>query len=70
MTKKTTPAPSDWLRLADHPKYGRVFVSTTTPDRDGCIRVMRPATDRPELLWYRCHPQDLTYIDTEPEANQ
>ena len=70
MTKKTTPAPSDWLRLADHPKYGRVFVSTTTPDLDGCIRVMRPATDPPGLWWYRCHPQDLTYIDTEPEANQ
>ena len=62
--------PHGW-RLADHPKHGRVIVTTPEPDSGGEVAFVRQND-----FWDRkysgdwCKPDELTYIDTEPEADQ
>ena len=67
--KKSAPAlPGEW-RLADHPDYGRVIVTNPTPTRTGHVYFVS-TTDWDDCTgfdWYHSHPQELTYIDTEPE---
>ena len=64
-TEKPAPAPAlpdGWL-LADHPKHGRVIVTTTTPDDDGDFYFMFPADDLTGYDWDACRPDELTYLD-------
>lgn len=70
-SKKTAPALPDGWRLADHETYGRVVVTNTTPDSDGYVRFVLPDDgDYMGFDWHFCHHDKLTYIDTEPEADQ
>ena len=65
-TEKPDPAPTlpDGWRLADHQKYGRVIVTTQTPDRDGYVYVVIPdAGNFRGYDWHFCDPDRLTYID-------
>lgn len=69
-----TPHPSptlpDGWRLADHPAYGRVIVTSAAPDTDGYVYFVSRATGPIGNDWHLCPPGELTYIDTEPEADQ
>ena len=70
--KKPNPAPvlpGDW-RLADHEDYGRVIVTNPTPDIDGHVCFVLPASDSLGYDWHLCFPGELTYIDTAQEADQ
>lgn len=69
MTDQTAPAlalPDGW-RLADHKKYGRVVVTTTTPNRDGYVCFVLHSYGTLGHDWLFCDPAELTYLDTEPE---
>ena len=55
--------PAGW-RLADHKDYGRVIVTTQTPDRDGYVYVVIPdAGNFRGYDWHFCDPDRLTYLD-------
>ena len=66
-----TPAPAptlpDGWRLADHKDNGRVIVTNTTPTRDGRVYYVLPAADPLGYDWLFCTPDELTYIDQEPD---
>ena len=68
--KKPAPALPEGWRLADHEKYGRVVVTNTTPDADGHVYFVAPATGPIGNDWHLCAPDELTYIDTGQEADQ
>lgn len=57
------PALPDGWRLADHPAYGRVVVTTTEPDQDGdMFFVYKPNRGvGSDTRW--CKPDGLTYLD-------
>lgn len=55
--------PHGW-RLADHPVYGRVMVTSPAPDRDGYLWGFRPDGTREGADRIRCKPDKLTYIDS------
>ena len=62
--QKPAPALPDGWRLADHKDYGRVIVTTQTPDRDGYVYVVIPdAGNFRGYDWHFCDPDRLTYID-------
>ena len=64
--KKPAPALPDGWRLADHKGYGRVIVTTQTPDRDGYVYVVIPdAGNFRGYDWHFCDPDELTYLDQE-----
>lgn len=67
-TVKAAPGlPGEW-RLADHEVHGRVIVTDPAPDAGGYIYFVRH--DDEFLMgfdWDACRPDELTYIDTEPE---
>ena len=65
-----TPAPSlpDGWRLADHPRYGRVFVTTPEPDGDGDLWFIDPSAD-PGGMEDWCDPDVLKFLDDQ-EVNQ
>ena len=71
-TENPAPAPAlpEGWRLADHPDHGRVLVTSPAPDRDGDLWGFRSDDTREgaERIW--CKPDELTYIDTEPEADK
>ena len=71
-TETPDPAPTlpDGWRLADHEDYGRGIVTNPTPNRNGRVYFVLPA-DEPmgyDLLF--CDPADLTFFDTDQEADQ
>ena len=59
---KPSSLPDGW-RLADHPVYGRVIVTNTTPTRDGRVYGVLPAADHKGFSWFSCYPDALTYLD-------
>ncbi|MBP2333312.1 hypothetical protein [Corynebacterium freneyi] len=61
--------PEGW-RLADHKERGRVIVANDTPNRNGHVTYVLPATDPLGYDWFFCDPSQLTYIDTGKEADQ
>ena len=65
--QKPAPALPDGWRLADHKDYGRVIVTTQTPDRDGYVYVVIPADDPMGYDWLFCKPAELTYLDQEAD---
>lgn len=73
MPAPTAPAPAlpeGWL-LADHKKRGRVLVTRPDPDVNGNVVIVCSAPHlitRAALTW--CDHEELTYIDTEQEADQ
>lgn len=67
--QKPAPTPSlpgGW-RLAEHPAYGRVIVTNTTPNRDGNVHFVLPAEGALGHDWLFCDPDMLTYIDQEAD---
>lgn len=61
--QKPAPAlPGDW-RLAEHPQYGRVVVTSTEPDPSGHVYFVGPADDSMGCDRFFCDPARLTYID-------
>lgn len=61
--------PVGW-RIADHRKYGRVIVTNTTPNRDGYVYYLHLSNrDATRFDWDICDPDELTYIDTDQEAD-
>ena len=67
---KPAPALPEGWRLADHKDHGRVIVTNTTPNSAGNVHYVF-SSDGP--LGYACHfctPDELTYIDTDQEADQ
>lgn len=64
--QKPAPAPAlpDGWRLADHQKYGRVVVTTQTPNINGYVYVVIPDA---EIFagydWRLCNPEELAYLD-------
>ena len=64
--KKPAPAPAlpDGWRLADHPRYGRVFVTTPEPDGDGDLWFIDPSAD-PGSMEDWCDPDVLTLLDDQ-----
>ena len=60
-----TPAPAPALpegwRLADHPRYGRVFVTTPEPDCDGDLWFIDPSA-APGVMEDWCNPDVLTFL--------
>ena len=68
--KKPAPALPDGWRLADHEDYGRVIVTTQTPDRDGYVYVVIPdAGNFRGYDWHFCDPADLTFFDQEDDTS-
>ena len=67
--QQPAPAPAlpDGWRLADHPDYGRVVVTTENQDGDGYVYFTFPDDDVLGYEWHFCRPGELTYLDT-PEA--
>ena len=76
------PALPDGWRLADHKENGRVIVTNTTPNRDGRFYYVLPVAvvphadhsqgafrNRMGFDWRTCDPAELTYIDTDQEAD-
>lgn len=66
--QKPAPAPApalpDGWRLADHQKYGRVVVTTQTPNINGYVYVVIPdAGYFAGYDWRLCNPEELTYLD-------
>ena len=70
-TEKPAPAPAlpDGWRLADHKGHGRVMVTTPTPGSDGNVFFVLPSDGPLGYDWYFCTPEELTYIDTDQEAD-
>ena len=70
--KNPVPAPAPSLpegwRLADHPRYGRVFVTTPEPDGDGDLWFIDPSAD-PGGMEHWCDPDVLTFLDDQEVAN-
>ena len=62
MTDQTIPALPEGWRLADHPEYGRVVVTSPTPDPDGHVYFVA-AADHRGFTWHFCPPAELTYLD-------
>ena len=62
------PALPEGWRLADHPNYGRVIVTNTTPDAYGNVYFVAPVPGIIGNDWHSCAASELTYIDTDPEA--
>ena len=60
-----TPAPApdlpDGWRLADHPRYGRVLVTTPEPDCDGDLWFIDPSA-APGVMEDWCDPDVLTFL--------
>lgn len=53
-----------WWRLADHRKYGRVFVTHTTPDKYGHLYIVLPSIGKTKgRAWQFCTPDEITYLD-------
>lgn len=68
-----TPAPAapalpEGWRLADHRAYGRVVVTNTVPDTEGHVYFVAPAPEPLGNDWHPCDPGELTYLDTDQEA--
>ena len=61
--KKPAPALPEGWRLADHPDYGRVIVTNTTPDIDGNVCFVAPAPGVIGNDWHICRPEELTYLE-------
>lgn len=66
-----TPAPAvpalpEGWRLADHPHYGRVFVTSPEPDFDGDLWFIDPGA-APGVMEGWCDTDVLTFLDT-PDA--
>ena len=55
--------PAGW-RLADHPHYGRVFVTAPEPDGDGDLWFIDPSAD-PGSMEDWCDPDVLTFLDDQ-----
>lgn len=66
-TEKPAPAPAlpEGWRLADHQKYGRVIVTTQTPNRAWHVCFVIPSVGGDPLgfEWHTCSPSELTYLD-------
>lgn len=62
-TPAPAPAMPDGWRLADHPDYGRVVVTTENQERDGYVYFTFPDDDVLGYEWHFCRPDVLTYID-------
>ena len=61
--QKPAPALPEGWRLADHEAYGRVIVTSTTPDADGDVCFVAPAPGIIGNDWHLCDPDELTYLD-------
>ena len=57
--------PAGW-RLADHPRYGRVLVTTPEPDDEGDLWLIAPSA-KPGSMEDWCDSDVLTFLDT-PDA--
>ena len=68
-TERPAPALPDGWRLADHPNYGRVIVTSPAPDAYGNVCFVAPVPGFIGNDWHLCPPDELTYIDG-PEADQ
>ena len=70
--QQPTPAapalPPGW-KLAFHPNYGRVIVTSATPDADGHVYFVAPAPDPIGNDWHLCRKDELTYLDTPAPPN-
>lgn len=62
-----TPALPEGWRLADHPDYGRVIVTTPTPNRNGNMYFVLPVDNPMGHERNFCDPDRLTYIDQEAD---
>ena len=63
-----TPAPAapdlpEGFRVADHKDYGRIIVTSPTPDGDGYVYFVFPDDDTLGYDWHFCRSADLTYTD-------
>ena len=68
MTDQTSAALPDGWRLADHPVYGRVVVTSPTPSLDGRVYfVFHDVDDDMGYDWDFCPASELTYIDQEAD---
>ena len=68
--QKPAPAPTlpEGWRLADHPDYGRVVVTSGTVDADGHVYFVAPAPGTIGNDWHLCRKDELTYLDTNHPA--
>lgn len=58
-----TDLPGGW-RLAEHPDYGRVVVTTSIPNHDGRVYfVFHSAWDSLGYSGSYCTPDELTFLD-------
>ena len=68
------PAPAlalpDGWKLADHEKYGRVIVTSDTPDTDGHVYFVAPAPCTIGNDWHLCRNDELAYLDNDQEDDQ
>ena len=62
------PALPEGWRLADHPQHGRGIVTRPVPDRNGYVCFVLHSDGTLGHSWHFCTPDELTYIDTGPEA--
>ena len=64
--QKPAPAPTlpEGWRLADHPRYGRVLVTTPEPDCDGDLWFIDPSA-APGSMEHWCNPDVLTFLDEQ-----
>ena len=64
--QKPAPAPTlpEGWRLADHPRYGRVLVTTPEPDCDGDLWFIDPSAE-PGSMEHWCDPDVLTFLDEQ-----
>lgn len=63
MTNIGPALPRGW-KLADHRKYGRVIVTSTTPGKYGHLYFVMPNVgDVMGYDWFHCFPEELTYLD-------
>lgn len=73
LPRKPAPAtalPDGW-RLADHEDYGRVVVTTTTPNDAGNVYFVFPdSNDAKGHYWHLCAPDRLTYLDADQEGDR
>ena len=60
--------PPGW-KLADHPDYGRVVVTSNTIDADGHVYFVAPAPGTIGNDWHLCRKDELTYLDTPAQPN-